>query len=194
MDIKWKPMPKSFPDQRPGHEAADLNGFFDTRDTELAANKPLRREESFAESTHSDSEPQHQFNKLRKARDSIFVTRAHLGNDSDEEEEEVEEQQHNVQTEGDSVIRRPTSNLINKSENARKSRVSVRFSDIPEASNEGASGGYTNPKFVDDHGNVPQDLNDNSQMNRAEWQRNSDETDEVLEHWAVHSSDEDDDE
>lgn len=188
-------MPKSFPDQRAGHEAADLNGFFDTRDTEVASTKkPLRREESFAESTHSDSETQQQFNKLRKARDSIFVTRAHLGNDSDEDEEEIEEQHPSAQTEEDTVIRRPTSNLINKSENARKSRVSVRFSDIPEASNEGASAseGYTNPKFVDDHGNEPQDFNEKSQRrNTAEWQRNSDLSDE---HWIPHSSDEDDDE
>ncbi|KAH9405136.1 Chitin synthase 2, partial [Tyrophagus putrescentiae] len=206
---KWKPIPKSFPDQRPGHGAADLNGYFDTRDTEVtSSDRPLQREESFAESTHSDSEPQYKFSKLRKARDSIFVARAHIGNDSDEEDEETTTERHpQVLIEEDIVVRRPTSNLSNKtSENARKSRASVRFSDLPEEGAGGVAGrgggdkpqtqvkrteGFSNPSFVDDHGNESEDYNEMLQNNgTTEWQSNL----ETNEFWARDSSSDDDDE
>lgn len=188
-------MPKSFPDQRPGYSAADLNQFFDTQDSEVIVDSSLKREESFAESTHSDSErPKFSNSRLMRARDSVYYAKDHLrtqlNNESDSDGDVEETEPQVVVSEEETVVKR-FSNLSNKSESTRKSqRISVRFSDIPnEVTTERGS---TNPAFVDDRGNEPLDYEENN-VESAEWQRRS-ELNQNEEYWNIDGSDEDDDE
>ena len=190
MDIKWKPMPKSFPGQSPETVSpAEINKFFDLSDLTFntQAGSSLQRDESFAESTQSDTEQQQKNSRFWRARDSIFITKDHLRahtNDDDEEEDDEEEIQIEPQ-EVETVV--PRSNLSQKNDTTKKNRVSVRFSSLPDEN----GGGQTNPAFVDDHENRSEDYA-HTRVDTTEWQR-SEYISDSEEHWQTNSSDDDDD-
>lgn len=188
---KWKPRPSSYPDKSPEYvSAADLNQFFDTRDTEVAGSS-LQRDESFAESTHSDSDRTFQPKKnLRfgKARDSIFHYRQQRDEDEDDEEDEDSIGPNETVQEIPAVTLRNTN--TNTGGTNPTNRISqVRFSSLPNENEE-----YTNAGFVDDHGNELDSEQDPKGSTIFATQQKPEWENEEWAHWNTGNSSEDDDE